>query len=807
MDVTGFLRELTASRDYRGQIVHTHVIEARPARFAAPSVALHPTLRDSLAHEDIEQLYTHQAAAVDAVHAGHDIVVVTGTASGKTLCYNIPVLDAVLRDPQAKAIYLFPTKALARDQLGGLQRLIAADPRLADVVRPSTYDGDTPQDKRARVRGQANIILTNPDMLHGNILPQHGKWVRFLSDLRFVVLDELHSYRGIFGSHVAGVIRRLQRIAAHYTGPELPIADFRLPISAESRQQSEMGNRRSAIRFVCCSATIANPEELAWRLTGRQVVKIDDDGSPRGRKHFVFWNPPIVEDDSLQRRSANVEAQHLMCDLIERGAQTITFSRARVVAELIYKYVYEQLERHAPKLAERVRPYRGGYLANERREIEKLLFSGQLLGVCSTNALELGIDVGSLDAAIIVGFPGTFCSTWQQAGRAGRSREESLAVFVAYNDPIDQYLVRHADYFLSQSPEHAAIDPWNEKILASQFKCAARELPIGADDAAWFDCDPTAACRRYKEDAVESGDEIWSAWDDGRYDFHIRSGALPHHRVSLRLISNDSFDILDVTEGRNVSIGQVDSISAPELVYPNAIYLHEGENHMVRKLDFEGRIAHVERTEVDYYTQVVLSSHCRVTATAASEPFRGGAKHFGELDVAWQSVAFKKIKYYTLEIIGQDALDLPPQKIHTSGLWVTLPPEVVAKLVASEYKPVEALVGIRNLLLVTLPMLAMCDRRDISGVVESSNLGQLAMFVYDRYEGGLGFARKGYEHFGELLAACRAIVEECPCTTGCPSCVGLPNLRPPQHSDPDLDGGYAIPNKTATLVALDAWCV
>ncbi|HUU82938.1 MAG TPA: DEAD/DEAH box helicase, partial [Phycisphaerae bacterium] len=405
MNVESLLTRIRASRRYRDQIVHLEELPARPARFAEPSAPLHPAIRDALASLGIERLYTHQAAAVDAAVAGRDVVIVTSTASGKTLCYNVPVLSALLQDPGARALYLFPTKALAQDQLGALQRLIAADPRLAHI-KASTYDGDTPQSRRKAARAGASIILTNPDMLHSTILPQHGRWARegFLTNLRYVVIDELHSYRGIFGSQVAGVIRRLRRACRPHGEPV----------------------------FIASSATIANPGELATRLIGRDVTVIDDDGSPRGRKCFVFWNPPFVGHDRLERRSANMEGQDLMHELIVEGCQTITFARSRVAAELIYKYLHENLQRRHPELAGRVRPYRGGYLPAERRQIEKQLFSGKLLGVCSTNALELGIDVGSLDAALIVGFPGTICSTWQQAGRAGRTREDSLCVLIAY---------------------------------------------------------------------------------------------------------------------------------------------------------------------------------------------------------------------------------------------------------------------------------------------------------------------------------------------------------------------------------------
>ena len=778
MDAEAILRKLFAAPRYRNQVVHVETLPAKPARYAEPSTPLEPALRAALESQGISRLYTHQAAAVDGITAGQDVVVVTSTASGKTLCYNIPVLNAMLEDPSARALYVFPTKALAQDQLGALQRLIAADPRLAHI-KVSTYDGDTPQSRRKAARTGASIILTNPDMLHSTILPQHGRWSRegFLPNLRFVVIDELHSYRGIFGSHVAGVIRRLRRVCR-------PDCD---PV------------------FVSCSATIANPGELACRLVGRPVTVIDNDGAPRGRKHFVLWNPPFVGADRFERRSANVEAQYLMGNLIAEQCQTITFARSRVAAELIYKYLRESLAKRHPELAARVRSYRGGYLPSERREIERQLFSGQLLGVCSTNALELGIDVGSLDAAVIVGFPGTICSTWQQAGRAGRKRDDALCVLIAYNDPIDQYLMRHPSYFFGQSPEHAAIDPFNERIFADQLRCAAAELPVSRDDETYFGQEVTRRCQQLMES--QSGADSWYRFESGdTYRFQLRTGGLPHHRVDLRMIGHETFSIVDLRatpEPR--TMGSIDSISAFELVYPRAIYLHEGENYFVRELDVDARVARVERSDLDYYTQVVLSSQARIVEKRRSEPFNGGTKHFGALDVSWQSVAFKKIKYYTLENIGQESLDLPALNIATTGLWAVPPEKVTEQVAQAGHQPVEGLVGVRNLLLVTLPMLTMCDRRDVSGLVDSSNLGVRAMFVYDRYPGGLGYAEKGYQFFAELLGFCRELVEECACSNGCPSCVGLPNLRPPLHHDPDLTGGYAIPDKQAAKLLLKLW--
>lgn len=778
MNADEFLRELRRDPDYRDQIEYVHEIPSRPAQYAEPNRPLHSVIERALRSQGIDRLYTHQADAINALRDQQDIVVVTGTASGKTLCYNVPVLEALLDDPDARALYIFPTKALAQDQLGVLQRFADLDPLLAQRIKPATYDGDTPTGQRRKIREQARIILTNPDMLHQGILPYHPKWGPAMQNLRFVILDEIHTYRGIFGSHVACVIRRLRRVCQHYP-------DAREPL------------------FVACSATIANPAEHAARLIGKPLRVIDRDGSPRGRKHFVLWNPPMIQRDTLQRRSANFEAQELMRKLVAAGNQTITFAKARVAAELIFRYLRDQFRAHPGNLGQRIRAYRGGYLPSERREIEKQLFSGQLLGVCTTNALELGIDIGTLDAAIIVGFPGTFCSTWQQAGRAGRSTEESLAFLIAYNDPIDQYLMRHPEYFFDRPHERAVVDPANRSILSAQLKCAAREVMLDNTNHAVLGDNILDLCRELLDEDPQSG--WWRDKNADTWTYNEPRSGLPHHRVSLRNISDTTFVIQEGAGDRVNVIGNVDRISAPEQLYPQAVYLHEGDSYIVRRLDTQAAIAHVERTDVDYYTQAVLSSACRITDTLDRSDFRGGARCFGNVDVTWQTVAFKKIKYYTLEVLGQTSLDLDPQTISTQALWVIPPAEISQHLRQSGHKLIEGLVGVRNMMLVALPFLAMADRHDISGTVDSSQLGSPAMFVYDRYPGGVGYARAGYDRLEELLHMCRTIVRECECTDGCPSCVGLANLRPPLHADPDLGNGYAIPDKNAAALLLERW--
>jgi len=766
MDVAEFLKRLKSDPEYRRQIAYVKRLPARKARYAEPSEPVAEPVRRMLVGQGIERLYVHQAEAIDHARQGRDVVVVTGTASGKTLCYNVPVLEGLLADPEARALYLFPTKALSQDQLKALESLTGPEPELARRARAVTYDGDTPPTARRRARSDAAIVLTNPDMLHVSLLPYHSKWARFFARLRYVVVDEVHTYRGIFGSHVANVLRRLQRVTEHY------------------------GSRPV---FVCSSATIANPAELAGGITGRAMQVVDDDGSPRGVKHLVLWNPPYLEHRNYTRRSANIDAKDLMVRLIESDVQTIAFSRTRVAAELISRYVTETLKVEQPKLARSVAAYRGGYLPEERRKLEKRLASGKLKGVASTNALELGIDIGGLDAAVLVGYPGTICSLWQQAGRAGRRRNESLVVLVAYNDPIDQYMMRHPEYLLSRNPEHGAIDPANPYILQGHVACAAFELPITAADSAVFGdlAEPLA------EILAEDG-QLKAI--DGQY--YWATSDYPAGGVSLRNISDKTFTILDTTGGTEEAIGNVDSISAPELVYPGGIYLHEGQAYQVDELDFEGKVARVHQTETDYYTQAVLEHNVKIVGQREEKPHTGASVHYGDLAVTWRTVAFTRHVFFTQQNLGVSPVDIPSQTLTTTGLWL-VPEEGTCRRLAEEgYKPMEAMVGLRNMLMVTLPLLSMADPRDISANADSSNLGRMTVFGYDRYPGGVGFAQKGYDLVDRLLAMSRQVVSECPCRDGCPSCVGVPQLRPPIHSDPDLGSGYPIPNKAATQLLL-----
>ena len=835
MDVTKFLENVRRHPLYAGQITHVEALPPRAGQYAQPSSPLPDQLTQMLARRGIERLYSHQVAALEAARASQDLVVVTGTASGKTLCYNLPIFESCLANAEARALYLFPTKALAQDQLKGLLELIHGSDDEATTsrqegsvnLRPGVYDGDTPTAQRRRIRAEANLVLTNPDMLHASLLPYHPKWARVLSELKYVVVDEVHTYRGILGANVACVLRRLQRVCAHYGANPV---------------------------FLSASATIANPGELTSRLIGRDVEVIDNDGAPRGKKHFVLWNPTPLGKDQLARRSATDDAVWLMADALEDGAQALAFTRTRQAAELIHRYVQDDLRERKSPLADSVRAYRGGYLPNERRQIEQDLFSGNLRGVAATNALEMGVDIGSLDAAILVNYPGTIASCWQQAGRSGRRNDESLAVLVAGNDPIDQFLLRHPGYFFAQSPEHAVVDPHNPYVLANHLRAAAFELPLDEDTPARFgEAAPAVAEVLCEEDELSR--------IDGR--MYYAGGQNPAHGVSLRHMSDNTFSIVllrDLSEGSplrdvvhagrgnprssdqfgriaakesrrvrprvgNASqaasrrrrsetedvfevIANVDAISAPELVYPEAIYLHNGETYFVRELDLDGKVAYVERRETDYYTQAVLESDVRIQRTLIDDSNTATSSHdmdlnFGEVDVSWQTVMFKKIKFDTRENVGYGPVDIPAQSLPTTAFWLSPAEEVRVGLKSEGLRMGEGLCGLRNLAVVALPMVAMCDSRDISGVVDSKNLGRTTMILYDRYPGGLGYCEKGFHNISGLLDLCFEMVGQCPCADGCPSCVGLPNLRPAIHSDPDLMRGYPIPNKQATVRLLE----
>ncbi len=761
MNVDAFLREIEAQHGYQGQVVHVHDVAQREAQYAEPAEPLHPAVKAALEAEGITRLYSHQVTAVDAIRRGENVVVVTGTASGKTLCYNIPVLERLLEDPRAKAFYLFPTKALAQDQLRVLNRWKETDPSLP--VEAGTFDGDTPRDLRRKLRDQGNVILTNPDMLHTGILPNHSRWSDFFAQLRFVVLDEIHTYRGVFGSQVAAVMRRLRRICEHYSADP---------------------------QFVCCSATIANPDELARALIGKPVTLVDNDGSPSGPRKFVLWNPPFTDEGKMERRSPNTEAQRLMTSLIKEHIPTITFVRARVVAELLYRYVQNNLMKGSPRLAGAVRAYRGGYLPEERREIEQKLFNGELLGVTTTTALELGIDIGSLDACIIVGYPGSVASTLQQAGRAGRREEEALVILIAQNTPIDQYLMQHPEYFFGQTPEHAIVDPHNPHIAAAHLRCAAAELPVtAADEEAFGEYTPALM------EILEEGGEVTRQRDR----WYWRGRSYPARDINLRNMDENNYLIQD--EGNdNAVIGMVDEYSAFTLLHDQAIYMHRGETYFVNRLDLSRKVAYVERGDFDYYTQAIDRTDIKIDEVEESKRWRVSEVNFGAVTVTTLVYMFRKIKFFSRDSVGFGNLDLPTRELQTTALWIIPPAAALARVREFQRIPEDGLLGIANVASAVLPLFVMCDPLDLGSLVDSSQTGSATIFLFDRYPGGLGLVEKGYELIDQVMEACLLLIRECGCDEGCPSCVGSP--LPGYQAGSDQDTRGKIPDKEAARCIL-----
>jgi DEAD/DEAH box helicase domain-containing protein len=735
MDFEGYLHDLRRAEFYKGQIAHVEHIPARSARYGALERPLAPMLERQLETLGLSRLYGHQAEAVNAAREGEHVTVVTATASGKTLCYNLPVLDAVLNDGRARALYLFPTKALAQDQLGKLN-----DFGLFPTVRFATYDGDTPAAERRFIKKGAHIVLTNPDMLHVGILPYHTSWGAFLRHLKYVVVDEMHSYRGVFGAHVAHILRRLRRACAFYGADP---------------------------QFLCCSATIANPEELTQRLAGvERPIIVNGNGAPTGPRTFVFWNPPFIDAGQEKRRSANMEATSLFTDLVTQGVRNITFTKARKSAELILRYAKNTLERRAPELAERVMSYRAGYTADERRNIEQGLFSGRLIGVTATNALELGVDVGGLDATVMTGYPGTIASAWQQAGRAGRAGDEALAVLVAHDNPLDQFLMRHPEYFFGRPHERAVIDPDNRRILAQHLLCAAYESPLTPADLLRFG--PNA------RDCVESLKETGKiAWRTGAWRF---AGAdYPAASVNIRSASAATYRILDSAHEDRL-VGTVESGVAFKTVHPGAIYLHQGETYLVEALDIEGHTASVRPTDANFYTEARESSQILILDTKLSRPLANTTAHFGDVVVTDQVMHYQRKRLYSDDVLEVLDLDLPEQTFETEAFWFTVPNSIRNTLLDAGADLGGSIHAIEHAAIGMMPLLSTCDRYDVGGVSHPvhPDTALPTVFVYDGYPGGVGIAEATYENLTELLKATHAIIAECPCAEGCPSCVQSP---------------------------------
>ncbi len=738
MDTSAFLHYLTAQPTYRTQIAHIEHIPPRDANYAKLDKPLAASLQDCLNTQGLLPLYTHQAEAVNTARQGRNVMVSTSSASGKTLCYNIAVMETILTEQRSCALYLFPTKALAQDQLRGLQEIFCPGLKIAELA---TFDGDTPQAERAEIRKHARLILTNPDMLHIGILPNHQSWSRLLRHLRYVVIDEAHIYRGVFGSHVAGVLRRLRRLC-HLYG--------------------------SNPQFICCSATIANPGEHAERLVGLPFEVVDNDGSPHGGKDFVFWNPPIIDEARSVRRSANSEATYLFTELVSQDIRSLTFARTRRLTELIYTYSRQRLAEVNPALARKIKAYRAGYLPQERRQIEQELFSGQLLGVVATTALELGIDIGDLEATVLTGYPGSIASTWQQAGRSGRGREASLSFLIGLDNPLDQYFMHHPDSFFQKSFENALVNPDNPYILRAHLLCAAWELPLDSDDEEIFG----SAFRQERAELEEQG--ILRLREHDKRWYPSPRIAYPAQSINIRSSSGENLALIDTST--NSLLETIESSVAFFQVHPGAIYLHQGESYLVTELDLANRTAYAVPTNVPYYTQAKDITDLHIVKVIRSRNYGPATVCLGEVEVTTTVVGFRKKAQFTEEVIGEEPLDLPPQHFSTIALWFDLPNKVSDKLTAAQLDLAGGLHAAEHAAIAILPLFALCDRNDIGGVSTPfhPDTGKAQIFIYDAYPGGIGIAEKGFDLVEALWQTTLKAITECPCLEGCPSCIQSP---------------------------------
>ncbi|TET73415.1 MAG: DEAD/DEAH box helicase [Candidatus Aminicenantes bacterium] len=731
-------------------------IPARQGRYMAYPSDVHPALIKALQEKGFTRLYTHQNLSWQLIKEGKNIVIVTPTASGKTLCYNLPVLDSILKNPSARAIYMFPTKALSQDQRAELDETIKL---LPEEIRIFTYDGDTPQDARKAIRARGHIILTNPDMLHAGILPHHTKWIKLFENLQYVVIDELHNYRGIFGSHLANILRRLKRIANFYG---------------------------ASPQFILSTATISNPLEMAEKITEEPVSLVDENGAPQGEKYFVFYNPPVVNKFLGIRRSYVNESRRVASIFLKNGLQTIVFAQSRLITEVLVTYLKEDIEKTIQQKG-LIRGYRGGYLPLKRREIEKKLREGKIRGVVSTNALELGIDIGSLDVAVLAGYPGTITSTWQMAGRAGRKSGKSAAVLVGTSSPLGQFIINNPDYFFSKNPENALINPDNLSILVSHIECAAFELPFVEGEK--FGSQEIGEILKFLVDEklvhFSKGKWFWT------------SDAYPADGVNLRSISSDNFVVVDTTE-KSKAIAEVDFSSALTALHPKAIYLCEGEQYFVENLDFEQRKAYVKKTDVDYYTDAIDYTKIKILDSFDQKNLGKCDISHGEVHVATQVVGFKKIKFHTMENVGSGDLSLPQNEMHTTAYWLTIPSQIFHSLSFASEEKINGLFGLTYCLHHVSPLFMMCDLRDVGVSVGDNSTGKSVpprdirqktshkedkdifsdidfepnIFIFDNFPGGIGLSPSLFDLEKELLKQCLKTIAACPCKEGCPSCLG-----------------------------------
>lgn len=754
-------------KGYRARISGELVRPATPARWLDLPPELAPGLREALVNRGLAQLYAHQRQAFDLARAGRHFVVATPTASGKTLCYNLPVLDAVLLGNK-KALYLFPTKALAQDQVAELTEIGRELKALSasgcgEGVRAYTFDGDTPGDARKAVRTRGDIVVSNPDMLHQGILPHHTKWAQFFEGLAFVVVDELHSYRGVFGSHVANVFRRLRRVCRFYgVSPT----------------------------FIFTSATIANPAELAGRLCGETVTALTESGAPQGERHLLLWNPPVINPDLGIRASARSQTTRIARLAAKSGLKSICFARSRLMVEVITKYLKDVFDKD-PRRPPRVLAYRGGYLPSERRAAEQAMRAGRVDLVVSTSALELGVDIGALDVAILNGYPGTIAATWQRLGRAGRRQRPSLGVLVATSDPLDQYLVRHPEFFFDASPEHARIHPDQLLILLEHVRCAAFELPFR--DGETFGAEDLGEMLSYLRDegVLQRQGDRWY-WVADSY---------PANAVSLRSVAEGNFVVIDITGGAQTIIAEVDWSSAPGTLYVGAIYMIQAQPYQVERLDWPGRKAFVTRTQADYYTDAIDYTRLKILDRFEGRVQGQGAAANGEVHLVRRYPGYKKIRYYSHDNIGYGPIDLPDQELHTTAVWWQAEPQALESVLPDRQQAIEGFLGAAYALHHVAALRSMAELHDLGravgdgqgtwfAVTGNEGRGQLrgpdnapvdgagldrfepTLFLYDNYPGGVGLSAPLYDAADTLVRDARELVAGCGCTGGCPACVG-----------------------------------
>lgn len=727
--VSELLAEWRFDEELQQNIISTHSIEATPAHYADFPAAMHPSIQKALHARGIKQLYTHQRQAFDYAQQGKHFTAITPTASGKSYCYHLPVLQKILEDKSSRAIYLFPTKALAQDQKSDLNELIEL---MDEDILSYTYDGDTAPGIRQKIRKAGHIVMTNPDMLHSGILPHHTKWVSLFENLKYIVIDELHSYKGVFGSHVAHVIRRLQRICEFYGSNPI---------------------------FICTSATIKNPKELAETLTNVQHELIAKSGAPVGKKTFVFYNPPIIHPTFGVRRSAVLEVRDISRRLFEAGIQTIIFAKSRVRVEMLVTYLKSLTTKKIGD--ESIQGYRGGYLPSERREIEKGLREGKIQMVISTNALELGVDIGQLQACIMTGYPGNIASAWQQAGRAGRRQDEALIVYVAQSTALDQYVVQHPSFMLGSSPEEARINPENMLILMEHLKCAAFELPFSMDDA-YGEYEVQELLAYLEEEGVLV--KTSTKW-------HWMSDRFPAHEISLRSAAQENVVIIDISTPANTKvIGEMDTYSAMTLLHEEAIYIHQGTQYQVEKLDWEEKKAFVREVDVDYFTDANLAVELKVLSEDKSASFSGATVSYGDVSLLAIPTIFKKIRFHSHDNIGSGPISIPPMEMHTNATWMSFDlPENW-----TEEQLTDALTGAAYAISSFVPLFIHCDRSDISVVpqVKAIHNEKPTLFIYDSYPGGIGLSERVYDVLLPLLEKTKQHVLLCPCEHGCPACIG-----------------------------------